>query len=150
MVAGLSGSTRRGDVYRALLEGIALEQAAATDQVAAATGIAIERYIAVGGGAASDLWLQILADAANRPVTRSRTVEASSLGAAMAAAAGAGWHGSIAEAAAAMAGETVRTFEPDPRRVERYAELKALFTDLWPTLAAWNRRLADFTERCDA
>ena len=150
VVAGLSGSTRRGDVYRALLEGIALEQAAATDQVAAATGVAIERYIAVGGGAASDLWLQILADAANRPVTRSRTVEASSLGAAMAAAAGAGWHGSIAEAAAAMAGEKVRTFEPDPRRVTRYAELKTLFTDLWPTLAAWNRRLADFTERSDA
>lgn len=145
-MAGLSGSTRRGDIHRALLEGIALEQAIATDRVAAATGIEPRSLTAVGGGAASDLWVQILADVSGRPITRSTTVEASSLGAAMAAAAGAGWFPSIAAAAAAMAGATTRTVAPDEARARRYGELKAIYADLWPTLAAWNARLAAFTE----
>ena len=146
-IAGLSGSTKRSHIYRALLEGIALEQAVATDQVARSTGVPITRYTAVGGGAASDLWAQILADASNRTVTRTTTVEASSLGAAMAAAAGAEWFGSIAEAASAMAGRSIRSFEPVPARVARYAELKSIYAELWPLLAAWNRRLASFAER---
>lgn len=143
-IAGLSGSTKRSHIYRALLEGIALEQAVATDQVARSTGVPIDSYTAVGGGAASDLWAQILADASNRAVTRTTTVEASSLGAAMAAAAGADLFGSIAEAANAMAGRSIRTFGPVPAQVARYAELKAIYADLWPLLATWNRRLATF------
>lgn len=147
VIAGLSGSTRRGDIYRALLEGIALDQTTSTNRAAAATGVPIEQYIAIGGGAASDLWAQILADASGRPVLRSTTVEASSLGAAMAAAKGGGWHRTIAEATASMAGRPVRTFEPDPKRHARYAELLEIHAELWPTLSAWNARLAAFTER---
>jgi sugar (pentulose or hexulose) kinase len=146
VVAGLSGSTRRGDLYRALLEGVALEQAATTNRAAVATGRTIDHYVAIGGGASSDLWAQILADASARPVKRSSTVEASSLGAAMAAAKGAGWFPTIAEASAAMSAEPVRTFEPDAARSARYAELLAIQADLWPTLSAWNARLAAFTE----
>ena len=46
-----------------------------------------------------------------------------------------------------MAGEITRTFEPDSKRVDRYAELRAIYADLWPTLSAWNARLAEFVER---
>ena len=147
VIVGLSGSTRRGDIYRAFLEGMALEQATATDEVEKATGIPIETFIAIGGGAASDFWVQIVADITGKPVQRSETVEASSLGAAIAAAKGAGWHKSIAEAGAAMAGEPVRTFEPDPKRHARYEQLRAMHAELWPKLAAWNQRLVDFTEQ---
>ena len=107
----------------------------------------IDRYVAIGGGAASDLWAQILADATGRLVQRSTTVEASSLGAAIAAAKGAGWYGTIAQAVAAMAGRPVRSFEPDPQRSARYAELRAIHADLWPILSGWNARLAAFAER---
>jgi sugar (pentulose or hexulose) kinase len=146
IIAGLSGSTRRGDIYRALLEGIALEQATCTNSAEQVTGEKIERYVAIGGGAASDLWVQILADATNRPVSRSTTVEASSLGAAMAAAKGCGWFPTLAAASAAMAGRTTRTFEPDPKRSARYAELRAIYADLWPAVSAWNARMAAFAE----
>ncbi len=43
VIAGLSGNHSRGDVYRAVLEGIALEQVMMTDGVAAATQ-AIDHY----------------------------------------------------------------------------------------------------------
>lgn len=147
VMAGLSGSTRRGDIYRAFLEGMAFEQATATSEVEKATGVPIDTYIAIGGGAASDFWVQIVADITGRPVLRSETVEASSLGAAIAAAKGIGWHKTIAEAGAAMAGEPVRTFEPDPKRHARYEQLRAMHAELWPKLAAWNERLVDFTEQ---
>jgi len=116
---------------------------------AAAAGEEIDHFVAIGGGAASDLWLQILADATDRPVKRAATVEASSLGAAMAAAAGIGWYPTIAAASAAMSGALSRTFSPDPGRASRYRELRAIHADLWPALAAWNRRLFDFVERGD-
>jgi sugar (pentulose or hexulose) kinase len=146
IIAGISGSTRRGDIYRALLEGIALEQAICTNQAEQATGVKIERLVAIGGGAASDLWSQIMADATNRPVLRSTTVEASSLGAAMAAARGCGWFPTLAAASSAMAGQVTRTFEPDAKRSARYAELRAIYADLWPALSAWNARMAAFAE----
>jgi xylulokinase len=147
VIAGLSGSTKRGDVYRALLEAVALEQATCSADVERATGLAIAHYIAIGGGAASDLWVQILADATGKPVHRSDTVEASSLGAAIAAAKGGGWYASITEAGDAMAGKPVQCFEPDPKRVARYRELRDIHADLWPKLSAWNERLAAFAEQ---
>ena len=139
VIAGLSGSTRRGAIYRALLEGIALEIASQTNEVAAVTGGEIAQFVAIGGGSDSNLWLQILADASGRPVHRSTMREASSLGAAIAAAKGAGWYETIAEAAAAMVSPPVRTFQPEPKNVARYAELRAIHAELWPRLRRLER-----------
>ena len=107
VIAGLSGSTRRGDVYRALLEGIALDQSRCPEPGSRGDGSPIDHYVAIGGGASTDFWPQILADVTARPVRRSTAIEASSLGAAMAAATGAGWYPGLSQAAAAMASRTV-------------------------------------------
>ena len=147
VIAGLSGSTRRGDLYRALLEGVVLEQALASRRLQAGSGQKIGHYVAVGGGTASDLWMQILADATGVPVHRSTSKEASSLGAAIAAATGCGWFRSFAEASAAMAGHVDRTFEPRPQEQAAYAELGAIYGELWPALSDWNRKLARFVEQ---
>ena len=62
----------------------------------------------------------------------------------MAAAKGIGWYASFAEAAAAMSGHPVTSFEPDKRRRRRYAELLAIYEDLWPIISEWNTRLTRF------
>ena len=80
-------------------------------------------------------------------VGRAEDPEASALGAAMAAAKGVGWFGAIEEAAEAMASPTIRTFEPDARRVEVYRELREIQAELWPLVSAWNQRLVEFAER---
>jgi sugar (pentulose or hexulose) kinase len=144
VIAGLTSSHRRAHVYRALLEGVALEQTISSDSIAA-SGSPIEEFVAMGGGAASDLWCQILADCTGRAVHRSATVEASSLGAAIAAAAGAGWYRNISAAAEAMAGKPVRTFVPEPVARARYQELLSIYRDLWPTMSNWNARLSAFS-----
>ncbi|MEM6664923.1 MAG: FGGY family carbohydrate kinase [Pseudomonadota bacterium] len=144
LFAGLNASHTRGDLYRAVLEGMALDQAQATASAQAFTGTRVENYVAIGGGASSDFWCQIMADATGRRVDRSDVIEASALGAAMAAAKGAGWFETIPDAAAAMTGTITDRFEPDPERHARYAELLALYQDLWPLVSDWNRRLVAF------
>ena len=146
VIAGLSASHGRGHVYRALLEGIALEQTLATNAGAKASGMEVDHYVAIGGGSKSDLWCQILADASGRKVYRSATVEASALGAAMAAAKGAQWFETVEEASKAMAGELTNSFDPQPEAAKRYRELLNIYADLWPALANWNERLSAFTE----
>ncbi len=144
VIAGLSGNHSRGDVYRALLEGVALEQAMMTNQVAAATA-PITHFAAVGGGSRSDLWCQILADASARDVKRLETAEASALGAAMCAAKGAGWYASVPKASAAMSGKPSKTFRPRTKDSRRYQELLSIYTELWPMLSAWNQKLVAFS-----
>lgn len=143
-LVGLTASHRAAHLYRALLEGIALEQAMVTGMIEHDTGIRVREFVAIGGGAASDLWCQIIADVCGKPVKRSSTVEASSLGAAMCAAAGAGWFPGVATAAEAMKGEITRETEPSARRQERYAELLEIYREIYPQLRQTYRKLARF------
>lgn len=143
VIAGLSGSHSRGDIYRALMEGVALEQAMMTNKVAAATS-PIDHFAIVGGGSKSDLWCQIVADASARDVKRLETAEASALGAAMAASKAAGWYKTIPAASAAMSGKPSKTFRPRTKQAKAYAELLAIYSDLWPQVSAWNARMQAF------
>jgi xylulokinase len=109
---GLSPGHRPAHLYRAVLEALTLESARSI-RAMVAQGIQAERIVAVGGGARSVLWLRMFADATGLPVTRSASHEASSLGAAISAAVGAGWFDGFDDATAAMTAEGA-TLEPDP------------------------------------
>lgn len=143
VIAGLSGSHTRGDVYRALLEGIVLEQVMLSNGAAAATET-IDHYVVMGGGAKSDFWCQMMADASGRDVKRLETLEASSLGAAIAAAKGAGWFKSIPQAAGNMSSKPSKIFRPRMKHHKSYSELLTIYRDLWPQMAQWNARMQDF------
>lgn len=140
---GLQGSHGRYHIYRAILEGLTLESARAAAAIERC-GIAIDEFVTIGGGAKSRLWVQMVADATNRPVLICETVEASALGAAMLAAFGAGWFASIAAAALAMSGRTSRV-EPDPAAVARYAALTIIHGDLYAANAATFAAIKRFT-----
>jgi sugar (pentulose or hexulose) kinase len=144
--AGLSGSHTRGDLYRALMESLALEQAMMTNRLAAATS-AIDHYAIVGGGSKSDLWCQIVADASARDVKRLETAEASALGAAMAAAKGAGWYKTVRDASAAMSGKPTKVFRPRTKESKIYADLLPIYMDLWPAVSQWNAKMQAFAAK---
>ena len=95
-----------GHLYRASLEALTLESARCVATMAA-EGMTPERIMAVGGGANSELWSQMIADAIGLPLTISESLEASSLGAGMSAAVGVGWFADFAGAAAAMSRDGV-------------------------------------------
>ncbi len=141
---GLTPAHGLGHVYRAVLEGLTLETVRAHEAMAAA-GVPVERIVVIGGGARSRLWTQMVADATGREVAVQDTVEATALGAGMTAAFGAGWYGSIREAAEAMRGAHC-VIRPEPGRAERYRELLDIQGRLYPAnaeiFAAITRRAA--------
>jgi xylulokinase len=144
VLVGLSGEHGRAHLYRAMMEGIALDQAMGTANIERVTGQPVHELMTIGGGSASELWCQIIADATGKPVRRLATAEATSLGAAIAAAKGAGWFTTAADAVAAMGGRVESTIEPDAGRHARYQELRALFEQLYPATREIQAALAAF------
>ncbi|MBN2004667.1 MAG: FGGY-family carbohydrate kinase, partial [Anaerolineae bacterium] len=102
IVVGWRGIHTRAHLYRAILEGIAFEQRLHTEGVEAALGQSVESYIAIGGGAKSKRWLQIIADVTGKPVYRAAVKEATALGSGILAATSVGLFPDAHAAAAAM------------------------------------------------
>jgi sugar (pentulose or hexulose) kinase len=135
IVVGWRGIHRRAHFYRAILEGIAFEQRLHTEGVEAALGQPLDRFIAVGGGARSALWCQIIADVTGRPVFRANTSEATALGAGILAAAGVGLYPNVLAAAQAMASINMHPFQPDSERGAFYERLyQDVYRNLFPAL----------------
>jgi sugar (pentulose or hexulose) kinase len=142
---GWTGAHGRAHFYRAILEGVALEQRLLGDGLASATGQAIEAYVALGGGSRSDLWCQIVADVTGVPVVRAATAEATCLGAGILAAVAAKWYPDATSAAGAMTG-TAERFQPDLETQAIYDRIYGeVYRPLFPTLQPLLHRLADLT-----
>jgi len=116
---GLTRAHQRGNLVRAVLEGVALNLLTCI-QAFRACGRRITEVAAIGGGAKSDLWLQLFADAFDVTVVRRNIIdEANSLGAAVAAGVGAGLIEDF-RVARTLSVE-MDHFTPDPERGERFA-----------------------------
>jgi xylulokinase len=130
---GLTLKHGRGHCGRAIMESIAfLLKKILADF--ARSGVAMREVRAMGGGARSDLWLQIKADVIGLPIARMAEEETSTLGAAILAAVRCGDYPDIAAAAAGMV-KLGRRFEPDPRAAAVYERSYALYNALYGALA---------------
>jgi xylulokinase len=111
-VIGWHGAHGPAHLYRAILEGIALEERLHSRGMEQAVG-RIEELVVMGGGSKSELWCRILSDVLERRIVRSRTAEATALGAAMLAAVASGAFSDAPAASQSMSG-TAAAFEPGP------------------------------------
>jgi xylulokinase len=116
-----------------VLEGVAFGLRDGLDQMIAAGLPAPEQVRASGGGTASPLWRQILADVLRAEVATVSTTEGAAFGAGVLGAVGAGWFGSV-EAATDAWVQVMPTAAPGPD-ASRYAEAHALYRELYPALA---------------
>lgn len=129
-------------LFRAVLEGIAMEQAVATAALEASVGRRAERFIVAGGGVKSRLLMSIMAATLQRPLAPSPVSEAVAAGAAMLAAAAIGWHPSIEAAMQTMAQRPERAIEPDPELVSAYAPRVEVYRDIFGATQPVFARLA--------
>lgn len=111
-LVGLSASTTRAEVVRAVLEGIAHRGADLVEAAEIDSGHTIERLRVDGGMSANATFVQALADATRRPVELAPVVEATTLGAAFLAGLAVGTWSSLADAASLAAPRAV----VEPRR----------------------------------
>jgi glycerol kinase len=90
-VVGLSGASTPREIARAAFESLAFRMREITNAAEAIDGIEVPEILPVDGGlAANDVFLQIQADLLGRPVARHENLEATALGACIAAALGTG------------------------------------------------------------
>jgi xylulokinase len=138
---GLHPSHRPAHLYRALLEGIALEQRLHLEGVAQAIGKSNRDLVVLGGGSRSDIWCQILADVLGRPIHRCRTADAASLGAAVLSSVAHGVHPSFERATEKMTRLGAR-FEPGVNSLFYERLYRDVYRGLYVDIQARMRSLA--------
>lgn len=116
-VLGLRLHHRRGQVIRAFMEGIALEQRTILETIRCVAGD-VQSVRLWGGGAKSDLWCQMQVNMYAVPGVRCRVVDASLLGAAICGAVAVGAVDSFAQGVDQMV-QVADSWEPEPVEVER-------------------------------
>lgn len=139
VVIGWRGAHRPAHLYRAIIEGIALEERLHVEGVEAATE-PIAELVVMGGGSQSDLWCQVLADTLNKPIVRAASSEATALGAGILAAAAAGLFPSVEAACDAMT-TFGATFVPGERRAFYDRLYTEVYAGLYGDLQARMQRL---------
>lgn len=139
VIAGLRLSTTRGEIVKAVLEGVTYEMAL-NARVLADCGAEIDSFRAIGGGAKSPVWMQIKADLLGKPVHAMRVSEAVCLGAAILAGTATGRYRSAREAAGSIA-KVEKTYRPDPKRAKTYRGRFDRYRELYPTLKDWLHRI---------
>jgi xylulokinase len=123
---GWQGCHTRAHFYRSLLEGIAFELRMQLDGLERARGQRVEVIRAMGGGARSPLWTQLLADVFDRPLEVCGSGEVSALGAAAIALTAIGEYAALPEAASAVS-RTDAIVEPRAGAAREYADLRSVY-----------------------
>ena len=130
---GLSIGHERRHLTRAVLEGVAFGLRDGLDQMIAAGLPAPTQIRASGGGTASPLWRQILADVLGAEIATVTTTEGAAFGAGLLGAVGAGWYRTVQDATTAMVHATpVAAPGVDRGGYERAHER---YRELYPALA---------------
>ncbi len=125
VISGLQLPTTRGEILKAIIEGVAFNLKEAVVALPA-TGIKITGYRVVGGGSLSDVWVQTCADITGQSFYRPQVKQAGALGAAILAGVGARIFTDYSQAVDAMV-RLERTFEPDTTRHTQYQDRFTLY-----------------------
>lgn len=127
---GVTAKHTRGDLIRALIEGVSFSLKDCLDLVSA-LGVEIRSVRVSGGGARSPFWRQVLADVFNKRIVSLETQEGSAYGAALLA-----MPGDVRETCKRVIheGESV-----EPRHPEPYARKHAIYKSLYPSLREFYR-----------
>ncbi|HEY7969789.1 MAG TPA: xylulokinase, partial [Candidatus Limnocylindrales bacterium] len=131
---GLTVSHERRHLTRAVLEGVAFGLRDGLDLMVAAGMPAPATIRASGGGIASPVWRQILADVLEAEIATVATTEGAAYGAGvLAAVGGAGWFATVPEATGAWVHATVAATPGSDRPA--YREAHERYRRLYPALA---------------
>lgn len=140
VIAGIRPGTRRADLYKGILEGIACEFASMADLLQAAAGAYRDVYVS-GGGCRSRLGLQLRAAMARRSLHRMQCDEAVCLGTAILAGVAIGKYSSYGDAVENVV-RVSETIAPDAAIAASYAAQAMQYRVLYSCLAPLRRAQA--------
>jgi len=127
----------RAHFVRGILEAVAYMLRKNLD-IAQELGILVKEVRSIGGGARSDLWLQIKADVLQKPIKTVKVDEVACLGAAIVAAVATGSFATLVEGCSHMV-RLRHTVRPNPDHREVYDQGYAQYLELYERLATMFR-----------
>jgi len=132
LIYGLSLGHKRRDIVRSILEGVAFE-VKKNIEIFRELGLEPKELKLTGGGSRSDFWNQIYSDVLGITCVRNVIEEATSLGAAILAASGAGLFSDVASAAESIC-KVDKKWNPDISRKNTYSAIYNLSNELYSIL----------------
>ena len=138
---GLSAIHKKGDMVRAILEGVGFSLRDALE-VLKENGVSINRITVCGGGAKSNLWCSILADIFGMDVCTLSITEGPALGAAILAMVGTGEYKDVQTAAKNII-RPRQVYRHSPQNAEKYDQLYQLYKSLYQKLKTAFNVLSD-------
>ena len=129
-IIGLTTSTTDADIYKSIMEGLAYEMKFETS-IAKKYGIKIKKAVATGGGANSNVWLQIKADVQGIPYTTLRSSEGGLCGCAVLQAVS---NGKTYKEAVKTFVKADKKFMPDKQSSAKYAPYYNKYKKLYKAL----------------
>jgi xylulokinase len=138
-ILGLTLATRKGDIIKAILEGISYEIKHNLTLLQDA-GVAIHEIRAIGGGAKSEKWLQLKADMFGKKVVALDVSEGICLGAAILAGTAIGKYESIPSAVEQLV-KPRKAYYPREDVRQLYDEKLKLYAQIYPAVREVNRQL---------
>jgi len=137
---GLTSDATRGDMFRAIIEGLDYQFLDIVRAMEGGLGQSMERIVAVGGAIRNELWMQNKADVVGRPIEVPEVEEATPLGAAILAGIGVGLY-KDEEDALQQVYKPGKVFDPDAENTKYYAEAFEVYRQLYPALKSIHHRL---------
>ena len=142
---GLSSTSTRGDMLRAIFEGLDYQFLDIVNKMESQMGIQADNIVAVGGAIRNKFWMQNKADVTGRPIQVPEIEEATPLGAAILAGMGVGAYKNVQDAYEHVY-KPGETYSPNTKLTSQYAEWFSIYQELYPTLKTLNHRLHESRE----
>jgi xylulokinase len=130
---GLSAAATRGDMLRALIEGLDYQLLDIIHEMTKNLGFDVRTLVVAGGAVRNEFWMQNKADMIGRSIEVPEVQDASPLGAAMLAGIGVGIYRDEKDAFEHVR-KPGKTYDPDLRVTSHYAERFPLYKSLYPAL----------------
>jgi len=139
---GLSNFATRGDMLRAIIEGLDYQFLDIVNIMEEALDMKAEKVVAVGGAVRNEFWMQNKADVVGRPIEVPEVEEATPLGAAILAGIGVGLYRDEQDAFERVY-KPGKSYEPNAELAARYAEWFPIYKQLYPKLKSVSHELFD-------
>ena len=120
-IIGLTAATTVSDIYRACMESVVYEELINLECLQG-SGIHFETMNATGGGAKSEIWMQMKADILNVPIIALATTDAGTVGSAMLTGIVVGCFENLEDAAEHMI-EKKKVYKPNPNMHQKHMKV---------------------------
>lgn len=128
-IVGLTAETSVSEIYRACMEGVGYEMMLNMECLEQ-SGLHFQMLHATGGGAKSEIWMQMKADMLGIPITALKTSDAGTVGSAMLTGIAAGCFADLSEAVVHMVKKT-KVYNPRKEMHDKYKEIYQKYRRLY-------------------